>query len=89
MDQNKGIFSDEEDEEDEATLTHSINMQLSVSLSIPESSELAIKIIFGEQPFSKYLVSSGFGEIGGVEKDFIGNEENFAESFPPSFLAIN
>ena len=75
-------FFDEEDEEDEATLTHSINMlQLPVSaiytLNLPE---LAIKPYLGAGLSASIPVSSGFSvEIGGVEKDFDYNEENFAE----------
>ena len=77
----EAIFFDEEDE-NEYDITHSINMlQLPVSaiytLNLPE---LAIKPYLGAGLSASIPVSSGFSvEIGGVEKDFDYNEENFAE----------
>jgi len=78
----EAYFYDEEDEEYDATWTHSINMlQIPVSaiytLNLPE---LAIKPYLGAGISASIPVSSGFSvEIGGVEKDFDYNEENFAE----------
>ena len=79
----EGIIYDEEYENEyDITWTHSINMlQLPVSaiytLNLPE---LAIKPYLGAGLSASIPVSSGFSvEIGGVEKDFDYNEENFAE----------
>ena len=76
------IYDEEYENEYDITWTHSINMlQLPVSaiytLNLPE---LAIKPYLGAGLSASIPVSSGFSvEIGGVEKDFDYNEENFAE----------
>ncbi|HQM17401.1 MAG TPA: outer membrane beta-barrel protein [Candidatus Cloacimonas sp.] len=75
-------FFDEEDEEDEATLTHSINMlQLPVSaiytLNLPE---LAIKPYLGAGISASIPVSSGLSvELGGQDEDFDYDDDDYIE----------